>query len=467
LRAFIGITRLSGSALAGLLTRDLPFIKTRFPIHALVTILLIAISFNLSAQDKKKTDDEDYVNSNQVRYEDWVYKPTIKSVLLHEVSWELSPPLIDFESGQQLQLSFDDMEGDNKNYWYTVIHCDALWKPSDLMPQEYLNSFQEEQITNFNYSQGTMQKYTHYKWVFPNNNMKLTKSGNYIVKVYTDTDKDKPVLTRRFMVFSNKVTVNGNAHQAAGADDYMNRQEVDFSIFYSAYNLTNMFNDMKVVIQQNNRWDNAIYDIKPLFTKPSELTFDYDDGTNCFEGGNEYRYVNSKNFKFVTQFTDQIYRDSALEWHLDQKPEEIKMFKRYSQYQDNNGRFLIKAEERNDSEINADYCWTHFFVPYDYPMADGNFYLMGNLTDNRFTKQNRFDYNYKKKRYEMALYLKQGYYDYQIGFLEDGKTAADMNFIEGNHWETENDYTIYVYHRQQGTYYDQLICVKKLNSIRK
>lgn len=429
--------------------------------------LLFGLYLALPGQEKKKTDEDDYVNGSYLRYEDWVYQDNIKSVQLHEISWELSPPLLDFDLGQQLELSFDDLDGDNKNYWYTLIHCDASWKPSDLMPQEYLNSFQEEQITNFNYSQGTLQKYTHYKWVFPNANMKLTKSGNYIVKVYTDIEKEKPVLTRRFMLFSNKVSVTGNVHQAAGADDYMNRQEVDFSIFYSGYNLTNIFTDLKVVVQQNNRWDNAIYDLKPLFTKAAELTFDYDDGTNCFAGGNEYRFVNSKNFKFVTQFTDQIYRDSALNWHLDQKPEEIKVFKRYSQYQDNNGRFLIHAEERIDSEINADYSWVHFFVPYDYPVSDGNFYLMGNLTDNRFIAKNRFSYNYQKKRYELSLYLKQGYYDYQIGFLEDGKTAADLTLIEGNHWETENDYTIYVYHRAQGTYYDQLIGVRKLNSIRK
>jgi hypothetical protein len=432
----------------------------------LLVVLLALFSSLAWAQDKKKAD-EDFYSGGEIRYEDWVYKPNIKSVLLHEISWELSPPLIDLETGQQLQLSFDDLDGDNKNYWYTVIHCDAAWKPSDLMSQEYLAGYVEEQITNYNYSQGTMQKYTHYKWVFPNNNIKLTKSGNYIVKVYTDVEKDKPVITKRFMVFTSKVSVAGNVHQAAGADEYMNRQEVDFSILYSSYNLTNIFTDLKVVIQQNNRWDNAIYGIQPVFTKPNELSYDYDDGTNCFQGGNEYRYVNSKNFKFVTSFTDKIYRDSALEWHLEQKPEEVKMFKRYSQYQDNNGRYLIKVEDRDDSDINADYCWVHWYVPYDYPMTDGNFYLMGNLTDNRFIKENRLNFNYFKKRYEITLYLKQGYYDYQVGFLEDGKTAADMSFIEGNHWETENDYTIYVYHRQQGTYYDQLVCVRKLNSIHK
>jgi hypothetical protein len=435
----------------------------------LKTLLFPCLFFSLPllAQDKKT--EEDYIDTNRLRYEDRVYMPSIKSVLLHGAGFVLAPAQIDFDAGEQLELDFDDLDNDYKSYWYTLVHCDALWKPSDLMPMEYLTGFQEEQITNFVYSAGTMQKYTHYKWIFPNSNIKINKTGNYLLKVYLDNKKEKLAFTRRFMVFSNKVTITGNVHQGAGADDYMNKQEVDFSILYSSYNITNPFTDMKVVIQQNNRWDNAIYDIKPMFTKASELTFDYDDGTNCFNGGNEFRTVNLKNLKFVTQFTNKIYRDSALTWHLIQKPEEVKTFKRYSQYPDINGRCLLTVEERDTSMATyvSEYVKVHFSMPYDYPMPDGNFYVMGNLTDNHYTRQNKMIFNYFKKAYECELYLKQGYYDYQIYFLEDGKLAGDETLIEGNHWETENDYTIYVYHRQMGTYYDQLICVRKLNSIRK
>jgi len=439
------------------------------PSRYFLSCFLFLISCFSNAQDKKNQAEEDYVDLNRIRYEDRVYTPNIKSVLLHGAGFILAPPQIDLDGGEQLEFSFDDLDGDNKNYWYTLIHCDALWKPSDLMPQEYLTVFMEEQITNFSFSSGTMQKYTHYKWVFPSNNIKINKTGNYILKVYLDGNKDKLVLTKRFMVYSNKVTVTGNVHQGAGADDYMNKQEVDFSILYSSYNITNLFTDLKVVIQQNTRWDNAIYDIKPIFTKPNELTYDYDDGTNCFNGGNEFRNVNAKNLKFVTQYTNKIYRDSLLIWHLIQKPEEVKTFKKYWQYPDINGRCLLTVEERDTTTIPyvSEYVKVHFSMPFDYPMVDGNFYVMGNLTDNHFTKENRMTFNYFKKTYECELYLKQGYYDYQILFLEDGKLAGDETLIEGNHWETENDYTIYVYHRQQGTYYDQLICVRKLNSIRK
>jgi hypothetical protein len=434
-----------------------------------ISLLLLLFSCCINAQDKKKQADEEYIDTNALRYEDRVYKPTIKSVLIHGAGFVLAPAQIDLDAGEQIEFSFDDLEGDQKNYWYTVVHCDALWKPSDLLPQEYLSNFLEEQIYNFVFSSGTMQKYTHYKWSFPSNNIKITKSGNYLLKVYLDGNKEKLVLTRRFMVYSNKVTVTGNAHQGAGADDYMNKQEVDFSILYSGYNITNPFTDLKVVIQQNTRWDNAIYDIKPIFTKANELTFDYDDGTNCFNGGNEYRTANLKNLKFVTLYTDKIYRDSLLTWNLVQKPEEVKTFKKYWQNPDINGRYLLTVEERDTSMSTyvSEYVKTHFSMPYDYPMVDGNFYIMGNITDNHFTKENKMTFNYFKKAYECDLYLKQGYYNYQIMFLEDGKLAGDETLIEGNHWETENDYTVYVYHRQIGTYYDQLICIRKLNSIRK
>ena len=432
----------------------------------------LLISFLVSSQNDAKnlkTDStEEYVNSNQLRYEDWEYVPNIKSVLLYESSFILSSPIIDFDGGQQLSLSFDDLDGDSKTYYYTLVHCNASWKPSDLMQQEYLSNYFEEPITTYTFSGGTTQKYTHYSWSFPNNNMRISKTGNYLLKVYLSGAKDKPILTRRLMVFSSKVAIKANIHQAAGADDYMNKQEIDFSIFNPGYNIP-QFADLKVIIQQNNRWDNAIYNLQPLYLKPGELSYDYDDGSNTFDGGNEYRPAVFKNFKFVMANTDRMYRDSTNSWHVTLLPDEVKTFKRYYQAQDINGRFLITVEERDSSliDISAEYAYVKFNFPFEFPQVDGDFYVIGNMVDNHFTKANRMTFNYFKKTYECELYLKQGYYDYMYVFLPDGKPAAETSQIEGDHWETENDYTIYVYHKQQGTYYDQLICVQKFNSARK
>ena len=430
-------------------------------------------SFSVFSQNDVKNlkadSTEEYVVTNQLRYEDWVYVPNIKSVLFYESSFVLSSPLIDMDGGQQVTLTFDDLDADSKTYYYTLVHCDATWKPSDLMQQEYLANYFEEPIQTYTFSGGTTQKYTHYTWSFPNNNMRISKTGNYLLKVYVGSGaKDKPVLTRRLMVYSSKVAIQANIHQAAGADDYMNKQEVDFSILNPGYSIPQLA-DLKVIIQQNNRWDNAIYNLQPLYLKPNELSYDYDDGSNTFDGGNEYRPAVFKNFKFVTANTDKMYRDSANNWHVTLLHDEVKTFKRYYQTQDINGRFLITVEERDSSliDISAEYAYVKFTFPFDFPQVDGDFYVLGNLVDNHFTKVNRMTFNYFKKTYECELYLKQGYYDYMYVFLPDGQVAAKTDQIEGDHWETENDYTIYVYHKQQGTYYDQLICVQKFNSAHK
>ena len=411
---------------------------------------------------------DDYVKDNFIRYKDWIYNSTIKTVQLRETSYELAAPLIELGSSQQLELSFDDLDGGYTNYSYTLIHCDALWNPSDLMPNEYLTVFFEDNISNYTYSTNTLQRYTHYKIRFPNTNMGITKSGNYIVLVYENGNKENPILTKRFMVYQELVSVVGRVHQAASADDYFNKQEVDFSVFYSNYKITNPFQDFKVIITQNNRWDNAIYTLKPLFTKDNELTFDYDDGSNCFNGGNEFRNFDNKSLKFLTQFIQTNYKDSANQNHTLLLPDEVKTVKRYMQAQDINGEFYIRnTEMRSNADNDADYSWVHFFFPYDAPLGEGSFHVIGKFCDWKTNKANKLTYTIRKMGYEIELYLKQGYYNYQYVYLKDGNAAADETMIEGNHWETENDYTVYVYHRKIGTYYDQLIGFKKFNSVRK
>lgn len=424
-------------------------------------IVFFSFTANFFAQD------DDYVNEQAIRYSDWIYKSNIRTVLLHESSWELSPPVIELNTDKYLALSFDDLDGGFKQYAYTLVHCDAAWNPTDFMQTEYLNGFFESFISDYSYSVNTLQKYTHYKCSFPNTSMQILKSGNYIVKVYEGNEKDKPVLTKRFMVYENKVTVAGQVRQSGGSEKFQNMQEVDFSILHSAYNMTNIFADLKVVIQQNARWDNAKYGIKPMFVKDRELTFDYDDGSNAFEGGNDFRNFDIKSIRFHSERIKSIYKDEKNFNHVDLLLDENRMFKRYYQNPDINGRFLVKIQEGNNSDIEADYVYVNLFFPYEVEVKGGNFYAMGGFNDFRMDKSNRMSYNPKRLGYECTLYVKQGYYNYQYVFMEDGKTVADETMIEGNHWEAENDYTVYVYHRQQGTYYDQLIGMKRFNSFRR
>ncbi len=415
----------------------------------------------------KLISQDDYVNDNQMRYEDWTYKSYIKTVQLHESSFDANPAIMQLNGSELLELSFDDLDADKKEYSISFVHCDANWAPSNLLNAEFMNGFFEANIINFNYSTNTIQKYTHYSILFPQSNMQFTKSGNYIAFVYEDNNKEKIVLTKRFMIYENKVTVVSSVRQAMGNDEQYEKQHIDFTILNSQYELTNPFTDLKVVITQNNRWDNAVNNIKPTFVEPGKLTYLLDD-KSTFNGGNEFRYFDTRSLRTYTERVYDIRKDSVYIYHVELKNDELKSFKNYSFYNDLNGGFLIKNQDMIGSpDIEADYAWVHFFLPYDNAQGAGNFYVLGKLTEWRLNKTNRMTYNYKKMGYECSLFIKQGYYNYNYVYLKDDKKGGDETFSEGNHWETENDYAIYVYHRQRGTYYDQLVAIKRLNSLRR
>ena len=434
-----------------------------YPMITFIKQLALLVLLTLTSY-VAKTQTDDYVNDNQMRYEDWIYKPTIKTALLHESSWDNNPAIIPLHGQEKLELSFDDLDADKKNYSISFVHCNANWEPSDLMQSEYIEGFFEANIINFTYSTNTLQKYTHYSITYPQSNIRFTKSGNYMLFVYVDDNKENLVLTKRFMLFEDKITVVANVKQAIGNDEQYEKQHIDFNIMNSAYELTNPFTDLKVVLTQNNRWDNAVYNIKPTFVEPRQLTYSLDDKAT-FSAGNEFRFFDTRSLRTYTERVEDIYKDSSYTYNMKLKTDEVRNYKGYMFYNDLNGGYIIKNQDAIGSpDVDADYAWVHFFFPYDVSMPDGNFYVLGKLTDWRLNKTNRMTYNYKRFGYECNLFIKQGYYNYTYVFLRDQQKAADETLTEGNYWQTENDYAIYVYHRQRGTYYDQLVAVKRLKS---
>lgn len=430
-------------------------------------LLYIALLSPFISAGQAKQEEEDYVNDNLLRYDDYVYKPNIKTVQFHESSWEYAAPIINMGGGEQVELSFDDLDGDQKQYSITFVHCNADWTPSDLMVSEYLSGFFDINIINFTYAANTFQKYTHYSIFFPDQNVVFQKSGNYVMYVYVNGDKKDLVLSRRMLVYDNRVSILGTFRQPVGGDDQFNKQHLDFTISPGSYDMTNPFRDMKVVITQNNRWDNAVTNIKPTFINGNQFVFSLDDAST-FNGGNEFRYFDVRSLRFLTERVKEIYRDDELRNHVILYPEQLRNRTPYLFYNDFNGNFLIRNREtQGNQDVEADYVFVHFFLPYVTPEPKGNFYVMGRLTDWRMSRLSRMTYNYKRFGYELTLYLKQGFYNYEYVLSNDTGNSGDETVTEGNHWDTENDYCIFVYHRKFGTYYDQLIGFRRMNSLKK
>lgn len=407
--------------------------------------------------------DDAYYKEKFIHNEDAIYKDNIHTVLLYKKGFELSPPIIQLNTDEQLFLCFDDFDTDVKQYRFTFIHCDAYWRTSGIMTMEYLEGFMEDYINDFKFSVNTTRSYTNYQVVFPTDYMKIKKSGNYILKVYNETDDDENVIfTRRFMVTDPKVDVLARVVKTTELTERYTKQQVDFKIVTTNYPITEPYRDLRVVILQNFRWDNAIMNIQPRMILGHEL--DYSQNPDIvFEAGNEFRYFDMKTLKYNTdrmlgiQYDRQGYQVYLL-------PDVVRAGKNYRSEEDINGLRLIAMNEGYDPYIEGDYAWVHFYITYPYPVAEGNIYVAGVLTNWQFNGKSKMIYNPGQGAYEASILLKQGYYNYAYAFLPNHSQTASLGYVEGSFWETQNEYVILVYHRRQGDFYDQLVGIQYLES---
>ena len=417
------------------------------------------ISFNLAAQDTT-----DYYKAGFIRYENYIYKSTIHSVVLERNREQLSEPVIFLNSEQKLHLSFDDLQSESESYSYKFIHCDFNWQPSTLHESDYTEGFFYESVPDYSPSFNTYQPFFHYSCVFPTDQMRITKSGNYIVLVFNTDEPDTPVITWRFRVVQSFVSIETRLHRATIVEQRNSHQEVDFTIDYSNYPLLNPYSDLKIVLQQNGRWDNAIINLKPLFMQDHAADYNYEEG-NVFNGGNEFRTFDTRTLLSTTPYVESISEPSSNEiYRVRLRQDESRSFQRYSILDDINGKYLVKIYNGRNDETEADYTNVQFRLKYPEPLANGNFYLIGALTNWSLTAASKLQYDYENREYTCTLLLKQGYYNYQYVWVEDAKKMADETIIEGNHFETENDYFVFVYHKEQASRYDQLIGFRKITS---
>lgn len=397
----------------------------------------------------------------EVKLENRVYVPGIESVKLCLEGTEFGLPIMKMNSPDRLKLVFDDLDSEARYLRYTLIHCTHDWKISDLNPLEYLDGFMDDEITEYSYSFNTIQHYTHYELTFPNERISVIKSGNYILYVF-DTDQNRPVMTRRFMVVEPiQVGISGNVHAASDVSYMFTKQEVDFIVHSGAYSIRNPGMYLNATIIQNGRWDNAITGLRYRSGKPGEYSFDYDNNDNVMNGGAEFRTFDIKSLRYngnrivSINFNNRVNQAYVLE-------DIARPFGAYESNATLKGWSYYKNEDFRGTNTE-DYVLTHFSLRADFPIQGGDVYVFGELTDWQIKEDAKLKFNPSNNYWEASLYLKQGYYNYQYVYVKNGTEIIDETYIEGNHWQTHNDYTVLIYLRDEGTGYDKLIGASYLN----
>lgn len=387
---------------------------------------------------------------------DTAWSPLIKSVYLNRNGIELELPLLRLGSADYLWLRFDELYTEPRNFRYRIRHCSRLWEVDDLEAYEFMNGFDDHDVEHFAPSFTTRTDYTHYSTRIPDQSSSFRLSGNYVVEIYAEDQPDSIVLTRRFAVSEEIATVDIEVNRATSAyGNFQRDQEVSlcWELRQGEY-IPSAANYATVVVRQNGRDD-----------LQRTLHFSGYNGTkmcynnhreNVFPGGNTFRYFDISNASTPMGNVQRIERFGSDIMAI-LRPEEVRARKPYTADAVLAGGMKTNVWNRTQVQTEAEYVWVNFSLPMAQPLLDGSIHVVGELTQWQLSDASRMEWQPSYHCYTLRLLLKQGYYAYQLVVKRVGESEGSTAELEGDHTESPNNYTAYVYLQLPNDRYDRLI----------
>ncbi|MBG7610972.1 DUF5103 domain-containing protein [Polaribacter sp. BAL334] len=380
-----------------------------------------------------------------------IFSQNIKSIQLRPLQENNFSAIVPL--GTVLELSFDDLDNDNKEYQYKIQHMTHDWQPSRLLSSQYINGFDQNNINTITNSFNTFQNYTHYSVQIPNQNSVITKSGNYLLSVLNDDDE--VVFSRRFVLYENEVTVGVNVSRSRNAKALQTQQTVEFVVSHPKLRINNPSQEVNVVILKNENWNETITGLQPTFFQQNVLRYSYNNNTN-FWGGNEYLNFDTKIIRNNSLNVVKVERRDIFHHYL--YPTDVKTFQTYKYNPDINGQFAIRTLEGSDTATEADYAMMHFTLLTEEPYANKDVYVFGAFNNFQIEEENKLYYSPNTNSYLGEILLKQGFYNYAYVTV-DKNNVIDKNEIMGSFFETENEYKVLFYFKAFGALYDRVVGV--------
>ena len=358
-----------------------------------------------------------------------------------------------FRLGDGFEFQFDDLFGNEANYYYQLTHCDYDWKKSDLAMAEYLQGFDDIRIQQYTNSFNTLQLYSHYSLAFPNRNTNFLVSGNYMLKIVNE-DKEV-VFSRKFILFEDLVQVPMQIKRARNVKDIEYKQNLDFAIRSKDITFQNPLKNIKVLLFQNGQINDGITNIKPMYTIGNDLIYKYDKDTQ-FWAGNEFMNLDTKNVRSANNTVARIDSNGGV-YNSYLYTHNARGKNPYTFFPDVNGNYIIRNIDAEQNEVEADYTWVFFSLSAPAYYGKNDIYINGMFNNYSFSEEDKMVYNKDNGLYEKAIMIKQGFTNYQYIIADKTGKIDHENAIDGNYYQTENNYFALVYYRANNQRYDRII----------
>lgn len=396
------------------------------------------------------------VAQNRVDTRTIIFDNNVRSLKVCLASNMYIPPILMMNSDDRLFINFDYLDYDVHYLRYSVTHCNADWQPSQLVESEYVSGFNYADIDDYAQSEATYVHYYNYQFVLPNPDMELLVSGNYLLTVYEQDNNDKILFQTRFSVCEGKVGVYPQVTSRTDIE-YNNRfQQVTFDVRYKPNQIRDPYSEFTCIVSQNSRDDNAVTVSRPMMVGVDHVTYEHNRDL-IFPAGNEFRRFETVNAHTINMGVQSIRYYEPM-YHAILMVDEPRNEVQYLYDQTQFGRFTVRnAEAYGENALQADYMITHFTLDTGGKLNGGNVWLYGEFLNGYPASQAMMKYDASSGCYTADLLLKQGAYNYMYLWVPDGTTIGQTGRIEGDHYETVNEYLVKVYDRPMGERYDHLV----------
>ncbi len=415
----------------------------------ILPFLLLILSFSVLAADETDTSTA-------------IFHPAFRTLQIEVDGDPYAPDVIVLgDDADRIVISFDELASDRRYLRYQLIHCDRDWRPEQLVDSEFLDGFNEASVDDYRYSRATLVQYVHYTIRIPGENMRITAPGNYLVRVYDESDPDETLLQARFGVCDFSMDARAEVTSRTDVDTNMSHQQLNVTVDTKRTPVRDMFGDVYVTVTQNGRVDNAVTVNRPLRVNAGVQLYEHNRDL-IFPAGNEYRRVEPISTQYPGIGVENIEYHAPV-YQITLATDRPRNTSGYLYDSTQHGRFLVREYNSTDSDVDADYVMVNFALEIPR-MENADVFLDGDFVMRRFDPQSRMVWNYSTGRYEASLLLKQGAYNYQYLTVPHGAMKGATAPVEGDYYETVNEYEIRVYHRPSGTRYDRLVGITTATS---
>lgn len=377
------------------------------------------------------------------------FRPNVRTLSVRNPDNFMAPPVIRMGSGDKLDINFDIIGDEHEYLRYRLLHCNSDWQPSRLLTSEYITGFNEFEIEDFAYSSNTYIHYVNYNIRIPDPSYRILTPGNYLVQVYPENEPDETLLQARFSVSEETLPISGGVTTRTDKGVNGEYQQLFFELDLSALGDINPYQDLTVVLTQNNRPETSRKISHPIRVERGKAVFEHSPQL-VFEAGNEYRRFETVRTDYPGMHVDSVkFKDGI--WHAWLQPDFSRKDKNYSYDQTQNGRFKVDDYNSSEPDLGADYVMVHFSLD---PGARqyGEIYIDGDFTNHELSDTNIMRYDWNTGLYQASIPLKQGSYNYQyVVKSQEGNLPPSPAAIEGNKYETQNEYLVEVFLHPPGS----------------